>query len=360
MLPPGSIIGLLGGGQLGRMLAVAAARLGYRVHVFDPDDGGPAAQVSAAHTRAPFDDEGALRAFAAAVDCVTLEWENVPVAALEVLQAAGVPVHPGPDVLRVTQDRLLEKQFANDLGLQTVPWRAITAPGQAEQALAALGGLGILKTTRLGYDGRGQIRVSHERGDAEAAFTSLGGGPAILEALIPLKAEVSVVLARGADGSIACYPPALNVHEDGILRTSTVPCALPGPLLTQAQQAASLLAQRLGMVGTMAVEFFVTVDDALLVNELAPRPHNSGHWTLDACACCQFEQQARAVCGLPLGPTTPHSGATMTNLLGQEAEAWPTLLADPTAILHLYGKGDARPGRKMGHVTRLQSPAPWA
>lgn len=352
MIAPGATIGLLGGGQLGRMMAIAAARLGYRVHVFDPGEDPPAGHVSAAFTCAGFDDLTALERFAASVAVVTLEWENIPVATLAHLQTLGAAVHPGPAVLQVSQSRAAEKQAANDLGLATAPWRPVATAAEVAPALAAVGGQGILKTDRLGYDGRGQVRLG-PGDDPAAAFAALGSVPCILEGLVNFQAELSVVLARTAKGAVSAYPPGRNQHEHGILRRTVVPAGLAQEIEADAQAAAGQLAEALGMVGTMAVEFFLTGEGRLLVNEIAPRPHNSGHWTIDACACCQFEQQVRAICGLPLGPTAPHSGAEMINLLGDDAEGWPALLADPGAILHLYGKGESRPGRKMGHVTRL-------
>jgi 5-(carboxyamino)imidazole ribonucleotide synthase len=352
VVPPGSTLGILGGGQLGRMAAMAAARLGYRVHVFTPEADAPAADVAARATVADFADTDALDAFAAAVDAVTLEWENVPVAAIERL-AGRVPVRPGAGVLAVTQDRIAEKAFAGRLGLGTAPWRGAATAAEAAAAVAELGTPCILKTTRLGYDGRGQARV--RPGDDMAAAWARIGAPdrAIVEGVVDFACEVSVVLARGIDGAVAAYPAVENRHRDQILSETRAPAGVPPATAAAADGAARALAEALGVVGILAVEFFVTRDGGVLVNEMAPRPHNSGHWTLDACPASQFEQQVRSACGLPLGDPTPFAGAVMRNLLGHDADRWADHLADPGARLHLYGKREARPGRKMGHVTHL-------
>lgn len=351
VLPPGSVIGILGGGQLGRMTALAAARLGYRCHILAPEAESPAADVSAAFTCAPWDDGAALDAFADAVDVVTLEFENVPVAALERL-AGKVPVRPGASVLEVTQDRLAEKAFINRQGIATAPWRAIAAEAEIAPALAELGGRGVLKTTRMGYDGKGQALLRGP-GDIAPAWQALGGGPLILEGFVEFAMELSVITARGPDGSMASYVPVENRHRDHILKTTRA----PAPVSHGQAQAAVAMAERLtaglDAVGLIAVEMFLARDGRLLVNELAPRPHNSGHWTMDACHCSQFEQLVRAVCGLPLGDPSRLADAEMENLLGDEADRWAAFLAEPGARLHLYGKREARAGRKMGHVNRL-------
>ncbi|MDF1585293.1 5-(carboxyamino)imidazole ribonucleotide synthase [Marinimicrococcus flavescens] len=351
VITPGGTIGILGGGQLGRMTALAAASLGYRCHVLAPEEHSPAADVSAAFTRAAWDDQAALDAFAEAVDVVTLEFENVPVAVLERL-ARKVPVRPGPSVLEVTQDRLAEKAFVNRLGIATAPWRPITDEAGIAPALAELGGRGVLKTTRMGYDGKGQALL-RGAGDIEAAWRALGPGPLILEGFVEFAMELSVITARGPDGQMASFVPVENRHRDHILKTTLA----PAPITLGQAQAAVAMAERLtsGLeaVGLIAVEMFLASDGRLLVNELAPRPHNSGHWTMDACHCSQFEQLVRAVCGLPLGDPTRISDARMENLLGEEADSWREILAEPGARLHLYGKREARPGRKMGHVNRL-------
>jgi 5-(carboxyamino)imidazole ribonucleotide synthase len=351
-IAPGGRIGVLGGGQLGRMLALAAARLGYRVHVFAPDAAdGPAGQVAAARTAAAYDDARALQSFAAAVDVVTFEFENVPAAALEAL-AAVVPVRPSPRALAVTQDRLVEKRFVQDAGVAVPPFVQVDGPGDLAPAAETTGLPAVLKTRRFGYDGKGQAKLA-ALPDADAAWDAIGAAPAILEAFVPFEREISVVAARGFDGAIACYPPAENRHENHILRTSTAPALLPDETAARAVQIARTLLERLDYVGVLGVELFLEKGGRLLVNELAPRVHNSGHWTMDGAATSQFEQHVRAICGLPLGSPDALARAEMTNLLGDEIDGWAALLAEPNARLHLYGKGEARPGRKMGHVTRL-------
>jgi 5-(carboxyamino)imidazole ribonucleotide synthase len=354
VIRPGSTIGILGGGQLGRMTAMAAARLGYRCHVLAPEADSPAADVAAAFTRAAWGDLAALDAFAAAVDVVTLEFENVPVAAVERI-AQSVPAHPSAAVLAVTQDRIAEKGFVNAAEVRTTPWRAVASAVELAEARAALGGRCILKTTRLGYDGKGQILVA-AGDDPAAAWRRLGVAVAIAEAVVDFRMELSVITARGADGRMASFVPVENRHERHILRRTVAPARLTPGLAAEAVAIAERLAGELDVVGLLAVEMFLAQDGQLLVNELAPRPHNSGHWTIDACATSQFEQLVRAVCGLPLGDPSRLADAVMENLLGDEVERWPALLAEPGARLHLYGKREARPGRKMGHVTRLAAP----
>jgi 5-(carboxyamino)imidazole ribonucleotide synthase len=355
MIPPGSTIGILGAGQLGRMLAMAAARLGYRVHVYAPDAEAPAAQVSAAHSRAAWDDGAALDAFATAVDVVTLEFENVPVATLERL-AGRVPVRPGARSLAVAQDRLEEKRFARALGIACPAFAPVATFEALQHALALVGVPALLKTRRMGYDGKGQARI-HRAADAPAAWAALGGQPALLEAFVPFEAEFSVLLARGEDGGVVTWEAPQNVHEGGVLRCSTVPAGERVRDQLGAARAASIaMAEALGHVGVMAVEWFATPSGALF-NEFAPRVHNSGHWTIEAAQTCQFENHVRAVCGLPLGATGLVQPARMDNLLGAEADRWAEILREPGARLHLYGKGQASPGRKMGHVTRLGAAA---
>ena len=351
MIPPGSTIGILGAGQLGRMLAMAAARLGYRVHVFAPDEDAPAAHVSAAHTRAAWDNAAALDAFATAVDVVTLEFENVPAAVLDRL-AARVPVHPGGRVLAVGQDRLEEKRFARSLGIASPAFAPVATFEALQAALPLVGMPALLKTRRLGYDGKGQARILRAA-EAPAAWAALRGAPALLEALVTFQAEFSVLLARGHDGQVVSWEAPQNVHEAGVLRRSTVPAsAAVRDQLAPARAASIAIAEALGHVGVMAVEWFATPSGPLF-NEFAPRVHNSGHWTIEAAATCQFENHIRAVAGLPLGATTLVAPARMDNLLGEEALAWESILREPGARLHLYGKREASPGRKMGHVTRL-------
>jgi 5-(carboxyamino)imidazole ribonucleotide synthase len=349
-IPPGSIIGMLGGGQLGRMTALAAARLGYKTHVFTPEPNGPCAQACAAETVADWDDEEALASFADSVDVITLEFENVPAPALELL-AALKPTRPGARVLAITQDRVAEKSFANQLGIGTAPWRAADDAAGIAEAVRLLGP-SIAKTRRFGYDGKGQAVIA-DPDHAETAFAAIGRAPAIVEGRVDFVAEISVVLARGLDGQIVSYPAVENHHTGGILSSTIAPARVSPAIAAEADRVARLLAQALDYVGVLAVELFVTRSGDVLMNEMAPRPHNSGHWTIDACAVSQFEQQVRAVCGLPLGPTERFADAEMENLIGDQVDRWPVLIADPGARLHLYGKLETRPGRKMGHVTRL-------
>ncbi|CAK0750973.1 N5-carboxyaminoimidazole ribonucleotide synthase [Azospirillaceae bacterium] len=352
MIPPGATIGMLGGGQLGRMTAMAAARLGYRTHVFSDEIDSPCAQVCAATTVAAFSDRTALEEFAQAVDVVTLEWENVPTATLDFL-AHRVPVRPGAAVLAVTRDRIAEKSAVNRLGLATAPWRAVRSPEDVANAMAELGTPAILKATQLGYDGKGQVRL--EAGsDPVIAWTRMGGAAGIVEGFVDFACEVSVIVARRPGGQTAVYPTVENRHRHHILDRTLVPAAIPPAVAAEAERVARTVSEALGVVGLLAVEMFITRDQRVLVNELAPRPHNSGHWTLDACATSQFEQLVRAVCDLPLGPTTITAAAEMENLIGDAVDRWPVLVADPAARLHLYGKRETRPGRKMGHVTWIR------
>ena len=351
-LPPGSTIGMLGDGQLGRMTALAAARLGYKIHVYAPDaEGSPCAQVSAAVTSARWDDLDALEAFARSVDVVTLEWENVPVSVVEHL-GRFAPVHPGGNVLSVAQDRVAEKSFVNGLGIATAPWRAAHSAEDVAKAVAEVGPRCILKSTRLGYDGKGQARIEPGVDPAEA-WAAIRSDAGIVEGFVTFACEVSVIVARGLDGSVAAYPAVENRHKNGILDKTIAPARMPAATAAEAERVARRIAEALDLVGVLAVEMFVTPDGAVLVNEMAPRPHNSGHWTMDACHSDQFEQLVRAVCGLPLGSVDRVADAEMENLIGDDVLRWPDLLAEPGARLHLYGKAEARPGRKMGHVTRL-------
>jgi 5-(carboxyamino)imidazole ribonucleotide synthase len=348
VIPPGGTIGILGGGQLGRMTAMAAARLGYRTHVFTPEADGPCAQVSAAETVAAYDDQAALERFAAAVDVVTLEFENVPLTTAEFL-AARKPFHPAPACLAVTQVRTAEKNEINKLGFPTAPWEAIHNVDELEAALGKIGRPAVLKTNRFGYDGKGQAKV-HLDSDIAAVWASLKTDDAILEGYVDFTREISVVLARGQDGSIAAYPAVENRHRDHILSETVAPADIPPALAAEAGRMAAAIATDMGYVGVLAVEMFETRDEHLLVNELAPRPHNSGHWTIEGAATSQFEQLVRAVCGLPLG-AVDFRPSRMINLIGDDAHDWQKHVADPKAHLHLYGKPEIRPGRKMGHVT---------
>ena len=350
-LPPGSVIGILGGGQLGRMAALAAAALGYRCHVYCPEPRSPAALVAAAETCAAYDDTAALARFAETVDVVTFEFENVPAPTAEAL-AARCLVRPSPRCLDIAQDRIKEKSFFDSIGVATVPYRAVDGAADLGAATQALGLPAVLKSTRLGYDGKGQIRL--EAGfDPGVAWRTMGGSAGVVEAFIDFACEVSAIVARGADGATQTFEPAQNVHRHHILATSTVPATIAPQLIAEAVEKTRRSAEALDLVGLLAVEYFITRDGRLLANEMAPRPHNSGHWTMDACVTSQFEQFIRAVAGLPLGSVERHSDAVMTNLIGNDVEAWPRILAEPGAKLHLYGKTDARPGRKMGHVNRL-------
>lgn len=349
-IPLHGTIGILGGGQLGRMLALAAAELGFKTHIFAPEADSPAAQVSAAFTQASYEDTAALGAFAAAVDVITYEFENIPAATVRHL-ARLKPTFPSADALEITQDRLKEKDFVRSLGGGTAPYRAVDSVDDAQAAAAELGLPLVLKTRRFGYDGKGQVIVRRPE-DLAAGVAQLGTRDLIAEGFVAFEREVSVVLARGQDGRVAAYPLVENRHEHHILAETIAP-ADASPALAQAAEAlARQIIEKLQYVGVLAVEMFV-VGDGVLVNELAPRVHNSGHWTLDACAVSQFEQHIRAICGLALGDPTPHSRAVMRNLLGDDIFQGPTLLAEPNACLHDYGKREARPGRKMGHVTWL-------
>ncbi|MBF0355648.1 MAG: 5-(carboxyamino)imidazole ribonucleotide synthase [Alphaproteobacteria bacterium] len=350
-IPPGGTIGILGGGQLGRMTALAAAQLGYRVHIFTPEQDSPASHVSDGVTIASFEDEAALDRFAHQVDVVTLEFENIPASPVRFLSER-VPVRPGPRVLETAQDRLAEKRFFNELGINTAPWREVRSAEDLEAAFGEIGAPCVLKTARLGYDGKGQAKIT-SAADLPGAWAGLGTDLGILEGFISFDCEVSALVTRGLDGSWAAWDVVQNVHTNHILDTTSAPALLSQPVLDQAVAIAHRAAEALDLVGVLAVEMFLTRDGRLLVNEMAPRPHNSGHWTIDACLTSQFEQVVRAVCGLPLGTPKRHSDAVMTNLIGDMAEAWETYLHEPNAKLHLYGKAERRQGRKMGHVTRL-------
>lgn len=336
-------IGILGGGQLGRMLSAAASRLGLRCHIYEPG-AAPAGDVAWRVTTAPYEDEAALRAFADSVDVITYEFENVPTSALDLLESLR-PIRPGRRALAVSQDRLTEKTFLTDIGLTVAPFADVPDQAALDGAIAQIGRPSILKTRRMGYDGKGQVRI----GDGPADWT---GAPSVLEGFVDFTAEISVIIARGSDGQVAAFDPGLNVHEGGILRTTTVPCGLPGRVTTDAVLIAARIANALDYVGVLGVELFVT-PDGLIVNEIAPRVHNSGHWTQAGCAVDQFEQHIRAVAGLPLGDGKRHVDVVMENLIGDDMDRVPALLAQPRTQVHLYGKGQARPGRKMGHVNRI-------
>jgi 5-(carboxyamino)imidazole ribonucleotide synthase len=349
-LPPGSTIGILGGGQLARMLALAAAPLGLTCHIFAPEKDSPAFQVSSAHTVSRYDDQVALTAFAAAVDVITYEFENVPVDTVLFLESLR-PVRPGSKALGVAQDRIKEKTLARRLGAMTADFSAVESLGDLDAAVARQGMPGILKTNRFGYDGKGQAKILSQA-DVASAWTAMQNQPSIYESFVNFDCEVSVLVARSLDGKVACFDVTQNVHRNHILHTSTVPANIAAELEAEAVFVAQRMAEALDYVGVMGVEFFVG-HDVLYVNEIAPRVHNSGHWTQNACVVSQFEQHIRAVAGWPLGSTRRHSDVVMTNLLGNEAHDWLRLAAEPGTAFHLYGKTEARPLRKMGHINRI-------
>ena len=351
---PGRTVGILGGGQLGRMFAIAARRMGYRVHSLDPTTDGPAGQVADVEVVAAYDDLDAARRFAAGVDVVTFEFENIPAETLSVI-AQTRPVHPAPEVLHICRHRLREKAFLKTNGFPIAPYRAVDSPECLAEALAELGTPAVLKTADFGYDGKGQVRLDRA-GRLDEAWEQMGRPLGVLEAFIPFMQEISVICARAHNGDVACFGPVENVHARHILDVTTAPADLPAAVEADATALARAVTETLGVVGLLAVEMFV-VDGRVLVNELAPRPHNSGHYSVDACVTSQFEQQLRAVCGLPLGDERLLRPAAMANLLGDLWEAgepnWPAALAMPDVKLHLYGKHQPRPGRKMGHLTAL-------
>ncbi|MFN3868879.1 MAG: 5-(carboxyamino)imidazole ribonucleotide synthase [Hyphomicrobiaceae bacterium] len=352
-LSPGSTIGILGSGQLGRMLATAAARLGLKCHIYC-DSSGPAFDVAAAKTLGSFTDLERIAAFAASVDVVTYEFENVPKAAVEAA-ARVCPVRPGVRAIDVAQDRLAEKQFISGVGIPVAPFAAVDDEASLVSAAAVLGLPAILKTRRLGYDGKGQLRLTNPD-DFNSAMAEIGNVPAILEGWVPFEFEISALVVRGATGEMRFYDVPLNTHRNGILHTSAVPAPLPGRHRARAVEIASHIAQKLDYVGVLAVEMFYLGEgpgERLMVNEIAPRVHNSGHWTMDACLVGQFENHIRAVADWPLGATDRHSDAVMTNLIGADVHGWHSYAATANLALHLYGKNEARPGRKMGHVTAL-------
>ena len=351
-LPPNATIGLVGGGQLGRMSALAAARLGYRCHILTREQDSPATQVSAATTISDYHAPDGLREFAAAVDVISFEFENVSAEGLDLL-ASLKPVRPSPAILRFSQDRVLEKTFLNGAGIPTTPWAAVEDLDGLHVAVERIGLPAVLKTTRLGYDGKGQVLL-RRAADIRDAFAVLSPKPLILEGFVDFSHEISVVAARGEDRSYASFDTVENRHRDHILDVTLAPARIAEAVDAQAQAIARRVADALDLVGLLAVEMFVDPGGKVLVNEIAPRPHNSGHWTIDACPASQFELHIRAIAGLPLPPAVRHSDAAMKNLVGPDETAlWPEILATPGLIPHLYGKVEARPGRKMGHVTRL-------
>lgn len=351
-IAPGSTIGIVGGGQLGRMIAVAAAQLGYRTHIFAPEESGPAADVSPNWTRGAYEDAAALASFADSVDVVTYEFENIDPSAVDTLAQHGL-VRPGADALRIAQDRLAEKGFVRDLGGMTAPFAPVESLDDLIDAIGAVGGRAILKTNRMGYDGKGQARLSSV-GKAAEVWDAIGRQSAILEGFVTFAEEFSVILVRGHDGQVRFWDSAANVHVDGILDTSTAPA---GPVIAgqvaAARDLAARVADALNYVGVLTLEFFASAQGPVF-NEMAPRVHNSGHWTIEGAVTSQFENHVRAICGLPLGATDLVAPRVeMKNLIGDAAHDWQAILRDPANHLHLYGKHEARPGRKMGHVTRL-------
>ncbi len=351
-LAPGSAIGILGGGQLGRMLSVAAGRLGLRTHIYEPGANPPAGHVADAVTTAAYDDQDSLIAFANSVDVITYEFENIPTEALDVLEAHR-PIRPGREALRISQDRLIEKQFLQGLGLTTAPFADITDLDSLKAALDEIGTPAILKTRRFGYDGKGQARIS-DASQAAEALSEMADAPSILEGFVNFSHEVSVIAARGLDGSVASFDPGENVHRDGILRTTTVPARLSSSQRMDAVLLAANILNALDYVGVMGVELFVT-GDGLVVNEIAPRVHNSGHWTQNGCTVDQFEQHIRAVAGWPLGDGQRYADVVMENLIGDDMDRVPGLSRNANTAIHLYGKAEVKPGRKMGHVNRIVS-----
>jgi 5-(carboxyamino)imidazole ribonucleotide synthase len=352
-LPPGCIIGILGGGQLGRMTALAAAPLGYRCHIYTPEAASPASLVTDLVTVAAYDDQAALAAFASGVDVITYEFENIPIETAEFL-AARKPLHPSAAVLAISQHRGREKAFAVEHGVAVAPYHLVTTRDELDEAVAAIGLPAVLKTCRFGYDGKGQAML-RTPGDLDAAWAALATDDAILEGFIGFEKEISVIVARGQDGECRAYPVVENHHENHILDTTTAPANVSPDTAATANRIAVTLAGALDLVGLLAVEMFVLPDGGVLMNEIAPRPHNSGHWTQDGADTCQFEQFTRAVTGHPLGSPAVMRPTIMKNLIGDAVNQWPKIMAEAGAKLHLYGKTESRPGRKMGHVNRFKA-----
>ncbi|NKX48392.1 5-(carboxyamino)imidazole ribonucleotide synthase [Rhodobacteraceae bacterium R_SAG8] len=353
-LKTGATIGILGGGQLGRMLSVAAARLGFRTHIFEPGANPPAGDVAHALTTAGYDDVDALTAFAKSVDIVTFEFENIPTDALDVIENI-TPIRPNREALRTSQDRLVEKQFLEGLGLTVAPFADIANAADLEAAMTTIGAPSILKTRRFGYDGKGQSRL-RSADDAAGALADMAGNPAVLEGFVNFTAEVSVIAARSPSGEVACFDPGENVHRDGILHTTTVPARLSAAQRMDAVLLAANILNALDYVGVLGVELFVT-PQGFIVNEIAPRVHNSGHWTQNGCAVDQFEQHIRAVAGWPLGDGSRYADVVMENLIGDDMDRVPELAKQRDTALHLYGKAEVKPGRKMGHVNIVKRPS---
>ncbi len=351
-LSPGSKIGILGGGQLGRMLAISAAQLGYSVHIYCPEKNNPAEQVSNVATHAEYENQEALIKFANSVDVVTYEFENIPVETVNIISRT-TPVYPNSEVLKISQDRLSEKTFVNKLGIDTAPFKAVSSSEEARLALVEIGYPAVLKTRRFGYDGKGQVIVRSEA-DIESAWNILNSDKIIIEGFIEFDREISVIAVRGQNGDIKCFTPVENEHKDHILDLSIAPARIDQALKDDAIKKARKIIENIDYVGVLTVEFFVSSGAPnLRVNEISPRVHNSGHWTIEACPASQFEQHIRAICGLPLGETDFTGEARMTNLIGDDIFQMSNLLSEAGAHVHHYGKSDVKPGRKMGHVTRL-------
>jgi 5-(carboxyamino)imidazole ribonucleotide synthase len=352
VIAPGGTVGIVGGGQLGRMLCLAASRLGYKTHIFSPDAGSPAKLVSQYETTAEYDDEDALTEFAESVDVITVEFENIPHTSLELLAKVN-NLYPSPKLIKISQNRLREKSFINTQDIATTNYHRVSSEAEMMEALGRIKLPAILKTAELGYDGKGQRRVNDEE-ELVTAWDELGRVECVLEEVVAFTKEISVIVARGKNGQQACYTPVQNIHKNHILDTTLAPAPIEKELIIHARHKALTLAKASDLRGILAVEMFLTEDQRLLVNELAPRPHNSGHWTMEGCVTDQFEQTIRAVCGLPLGGTERICEVTMKNLIGDDIDGWEEHLKNPLAKLHLYGKEEARPGRKMGHVNFLK------
>lgn len=349
-LAPGAVIGILGGGQLGRMLSVAASRLGLRCHIFEPAAEPPAGHVAEFVTTASYEDEAALRAFGESVDVITYEFENVPTTALDQLESLA-PIRPGRNALATSQDRLIEKEYLQSIDLAVAPFATVDSVEDLRAAVEVIGTPSILKTRRFGYDGKGQVLLN-SADDAAGAIDSLAGAPAVLEGFVDFDLEISVIAARSTSGAVACFDPGHNVHVDGILHTTTVPAPVADDIADDAVAAAATILDALDYVGVLGVELFVTAD-GLVVNEIAPRVHNSGHWTQNGCTVDQFEQHVRAIAGWSLGDPSRHSEVVMENLIGDQINTIVERAQDPNVAIHSYGKSDTKPGRKMGHINRV-------
>ena len=354
VLAPNATIGILGGGQLGRMLSVAASRLGFKTHIYEPAANPPAGQVADAVTTASYEDEAALKAFAASVDLIPYEFAHVPTSAPDLLESIK-PIRPNRRALAVSQDRIAEKEFLSGLGLNIAPFAAVDTAEDLDKAIAEIGAPAILKTRRFGYDGKGQARIM-DAADAPKAIADVAGAPSVLEGFVEFSHEVSVIAARGQAGDVSCFDPGENVHTDGILHTTTVPANLTASQRMDAVLLAAKILNELEYVGVMGVELFVT-KQGLVVNEIAPRVHNSGHWTQNGCVIDQFEQHIRAVIGWPLGDGKRHSNVEMLNLIGDDVDRIPEFAKDGSVAIHMYGKADVKKGRKMGHVNKITGAA---